>query len=298
MKYFTKEWYRLTQGQSYTVGMKKIPDKEYTDGEIEAFYGKALKDMIKREKRDYDTPPDFSLYDVLLEGDFDPNEWLSVNEETGEAKRPKDKEEILASVEKEREEAETAFKARPPFDEEEAKKTFCSAYRNKLKYASDNFPLWVTEEADRRLLALDLLPESVYQKLREEEKANKRRTDAVVHAAKRKLSKQDIPQDIMGDFNFHDGEIRRFYKRGKNRILEIIPDGVFVEEEAPAFVRITFFNAEVLENEAGRLASSAWLYDEIYRLEDGYEVHVLLVKSDLQYLTLRCKDIAVERVFD
>ena len=51
MRYYTKEWYALMQRQNYTSGLKKIPDKVYTDEEIQAFYDKELKAEIARDRR-------------------------------------------------------------------------------------------------------------------------------------------------------------------------------------------------------------------------------------------------------
>ena len=35
MKYYTKEWYELMQKQNYTLGIRKVPDKFYTNEEIQ-----------------------------------------------------------------------------------------------------------------------------------------------------------------------------------------------------------------------------------------------------------------------
>ena len=37
MRYYTKEWYELMQGLYYVSGMIVLPDKDYTDAEIQAF---------------------------------------------------------------------------------------------------------------------------------------------------------------------------------------------------------------------------------------------------------------------
>ena len=60
MKFYTKEWYELMQRQNYTSGMKKIPDKIYTDDEIKAFYDKDLKDEIAHDREIHNTPAQFS----------------------------------------------------------------------------------------------------------------------------------------------------------------------------------------------------------------------------------------------
>ena len=38
MRYYTKDWYELMQNLHYVSGMTVVPDKEYTDAEIRAFY--------------------------------------------------------------------------------------------------------------------------------------------------------------------------------------------------------------------------------------------------------------------
>lgn len=43
MSYYTKAWYDLMQKTNYTFRMKKIPDQDYSEAEIKAFYDKALK---------------------------------------------------------------------------------------------------------------------------------------------------------------------------------------------------------------------------------------------------------------
>lgn len=46
MKFYTKEWYDVMQHLHYTCGVKKIPDKEYSDKEIRELYYLALKKKV------------------------------------------------------------------------------------------------------------------------------------------------------------------------------------------------------------------------------------------------------------
>ena len=57
MKFYTKEWYELMQRQNYTSGLKKIPDKVYTDDDIQAFYDKDLKAEVAHDRKIHNTPP-------------------------------------------------------------------------------------------------------------------------------------------------------------------------------------------------------------------------------------------------
>ena len=90
MKFYTKEWYELVQRQNYTSGLKKIPDKVYTDEDIQAFYDKDLKAEVARDRRIHNTPP--GPYDwedeLLLPDRFTPDTFLFENEETGELFHP------------------------------------------------------------------------------------------------------------------------------------------------------------------------------------------------------------------
>ena len=53
MKYYTKEWYDLMQKQHYTSGMTVVPDKEYTDEEIRAFYKHDLAEEVEYSRSIY-----------------------------------------------------------------------------------------------------------------------------------------------------------------------------------------------------------------------------------------------------
>ena len=59
MKYYTKEWYELMQNLHYVSGMTVVPDKKYTDAEIQAFYDADLTEEIEHDRWLYDTPPVF-----------------------------------------------------------------------------------------------------------------------------------------------------------------------------------------------------------------------------------------------
>ena len=78
MKFYTKEWYELMQRQNYTSGLKKIPDKVYSDEDIQAFYDKDLKAEVARDRRIHNTPP--GPYDwedeLLLPDRFTPETFL------------------------------------------------------------------------------------------------------------------------------------------------------------------------------------------------------------------------------
>ena len=51
MRFYTKEWYTLTQHQNDLQGFRKIPDGTYTDREIRIFYERDLKGELARQRK-------------------------------------------------------------------------------------------------------------------------------------------------------------------------------------------------------------------------------------------------------
>ncbi len=59
----------------------------------------------------------------------------------------------------------------------------------RLRNCRRSFPAWVCRRVDRRLLALDLLPKSVYQRLKAEEKENRKAFRKIERAAEKELDR-------------------------------------------------------------------------------------------------------------
>ena len=51
MRYYTKDWYELMQNLHYVSGMTVVPDKEFTEEEIKAFYDADLAEEIEHDRR-------------------------------------------------------------------------------------------------------------------------------------------------------------------------------------------------------------------------------------------------------
>lgn len=313
MRFYTKEWYELMQRQDYTLCMRQIPDKEYSTKEIRAFFEKKLKSEIARDRREYNTPPCFlDVSDQLKPENFDPEGWLLFpNGEEGEPRHPTSPEEVSEQLEREKKEAEDAFANRPPFDSSESEKVFREGYMARLRYCDRSFPAWVCRQVDRRLLALDLLPKSVYQRLKIEEKENRKAFRKIERAAKKELDRQHIPEQIAEAFSFHDSSLLSLRKQGRNYEMLLRKDGGWFGDEdgVTPYIKVVFTDAVLIEREKGlkpRTRTDAdgaicskciFLYHEIYSVENGYEVHMLFAVdgwSNLAYLTVRCSEIGFE----
>ena len=304
MKYFTKEWYELMQKLDYTSGFQKIPDKIYSDQEIQAFYDVDLAAEVANDEELYNTPPDYDLYEELLDpAVFEPDIFLFVNEETGEAFHPESLEMAKHYIEQERQMREETFAKRPPFDPTETIACFEDCYKGMIRHGTYGyFPQWVCDMVDKRLLALQRMPESVYEQLRIEETENQKAFDKIMNEAKKELDAQKIPERIQSQLCFHDACLLSLKKNKADMELYLRKDGGW--PEGTPYIKIIFKNVSKLErekgfslrikrNDEGELTSSCYyLYDELYRTHNGYELHLLLATPKaFRYMTISCEDI-------
>lgn len=263
MKYFTKEWYSLPCDR--TICMKPCEDRIYSDEEIQKLYQKALKKEIRDEKKFYNEPPFF------LPLDFDEMEldsFLLIDEETGESRHPSSIEEAKKNFEEEQRRAMEEYENRPPFDESVVVSLFAECYENKKA----NCP----EGLQRELFALDLLPKSIYDKWKKEDKANQKVRDRI----EKSFLKDQSAKDLF-EVSLHDGEFVSF--DGTTLVLK-------TEEEE--IVKVTFTEPQILENE---VKEKDWmLYDEAYQTDEGYELHFLTMGEELHYLTIKAKNVEIQ----
>jgi hypothetical protein len=199
------------------------------------------------------------------------------------------------------------LRAEENFDPAETIQYFETAYQTKLKYYKKVLPAWMTEQVDRRLLALNLLPESAFLRYRGEIQENKKEWNKINRAAKRTLSRQNIPDHVAESLRLHDAALLSIKKSGKNYVMLVRRDGLWPDDPTP-YRKVVFHQAVVLEKEAGlrvhKLESDedgfcysniSFLYHEIYRTDTGYEAHMMFwVSKGLAYLTIACADISFE----
>lgn len=311
MRFYTKDWYVLMQHQDYTTCAKPIPDKAYSEKEIKALFRERLEAEIQRDRLDYDTPPCFpDMTDQLRPEHWKPEDWMIFPAgEDQPPRHPASPEEVAAQWERDRRAAEEAFASRPPFDPAETERWFRALYRANLRNAHMHYPAWVREQVDRRLLALDLLPESVFQKLQREEEENRRAFQAIEQAAEKELGRQPIPAPIAEAFRFHDSALLSLHKRGRDYEMRLRKDGGWYGDDVTPYIKVLFRGADLLERERGLIprtmqdadgalsSNCTFLYHELYASPDGYEVHMLFAtagRRGLAYCTLRCDDIVFE----
>lgn len=142
--------------------------------------------------------------------------------------------------------------------------------------------------ADMRVFAMNKSTKAVHKKLRAfcldaQEKVEKTLSDYEKYYD---TVSDKIPDEITDKMGFHDAVICSV-ERKENSI-------VFNFDISSSFAtcsRIEFENPVFLEGEEN-IEGSTWLYDEIYLLDEGYEIHILVEKDDnLNYITLKASAI-------
>ncbi len=197
------------------------------------------------------------------------------------------------------------YRGELPYDPTETIACFRECYRNMLKYGISAYPAWVQETADKRLLALNRMTEQVHQRLAVEENANKAAWEQINAAAETELGAQAIPPALRAAFRFHDANVLRLEKDG-GTVTMLLRDGGYIGGKTP-YCLVTFRGVTRYERERGLVirkkmgsdgvfdSNVVYLYDELYKTDAGYEVHMLLTgKTELRYLTVACEKIEVQ----
>ena len=204
---------------------------------------------------------------MLTEDNFCPDDWLYIDEITGDVKRPVDINEVRQQLEKDRKRAFEEFENRPPFDPMDTEKIFEEIYRTNIRTCKNNFPEWLLKSVDLRLLALGYLPETAYRKYHSEIREKKKKWEQINRAAEKERTRQCIPDEMMEAMALHDASLLSL-KKGL-RVRKYLQEGFYS-------------------------SNSSFLYSEIYNSGEGYEFHMMFATSkDLSYLTIACNDISV-----
>lgn len=282
MRYYTKEWYSLLNSLGAAELFEPVIDKSYTDEEIEDLYQEMLEKYVQEEHDLYDEPPFFITED-------DDEEW-----EISEADK-------LAAVE--------AYENREPFDEEEAAREFEEQYKDDLEDPDEDIPQWVLDSVDPRLIAMGLLPESVYRKLKIEEDVREALFDKLDEEADEALEKvyDGLPeeyQEISDQLGELEGESVTDFTMSEDGTI-VITMHSWDDEGDPVRLILEIEDAKILEkedlvietetDEDGDVISNCSIEShELYYGPDGAELHLLFDNEDegLKYLTVRCSGIS------
>jgi hypothetical protein len=138
------------------------------------------------------------------------------------------------------------------FDEAAARRAFPTVFRRMVRQLAEEYPASILSEvADPRLLALDVVSPHVFERIKAYDAEFLARTEKASADWWKRRRAIDKVYPQFKRFYFHDETILSFQKRGKDIVMTL---------DTPA--KLVFRGAEVLGSE-GRLAGAEWLYEEI-----------------------------------
>lgn len=284
MKYFTKEWYATCQKTYLHFGLSPLASAgKYSEEMYQELYKKEEAKFVHFMRQVYDVDVTSLIYGsdiafVPIEKYFEEHVeddlvFLSPSEE-----QLKKNEELI-----------NKHKNRPPFNVDNAKSEFKSRKRfdgESGRFLLNKIPFSIRNKiADERVFLLGYATEEVIELLKQESDRNKIIMDEAFNKYNKYLEQAKIDEKLLNDLNFHDCEILSM-KSNKNTVIEFNNSIGFSKYNI-----LTLINSETVEND-DQLIGETWLYSEIYKINKGYELHVLL--TNLKYLTIKCDDFLIE----
>lgn len=286
MKYLTKEWYDLSQQTGLHFGKRVHKGAHvYDEALYQRLYKRKEKEHVNFQRELYNTDPRF-----MLESDGMALVPLSKVLDGVEIAEEDTIIHHMSEEERERIEAMIAeYDCRPPFDELNYKQHF----RENVEWGSRAATATLSNElsaqiADIRVFALGYCTKEVLLQLKRLSKENEKKVKSAMEQYAKAQQAQQIPESIRSGFNFHDCTVTAL-DVGEHTVVRLDTRGGFTNIN-----KVTFVSAEMMKQDEG-IVGCHWIYDELYRTDDGYEVHVLLAGQRMPEMIIHCQDILLEQ---
>ncbi len=268
MKYMTKEWYETDTDLHLLLRVSKKAET-FSEEYFRKLYKQEEEEWLKLQKAASEVkfedifPEDFSeVESELYELDLSPSEIEAAKEEYIE----------------ERERARLDFEELPPFDEDAERKNFKRRFNFSKRRLKEVLPDEVLQKvADIRVLALHRASAEVKKDITRFCKQNEKAVISAPKAYDKEFRKQfgsDAPA-FAEKLNLHDCLVLSCRRKGNDVVLTLDNRGGFTNINT-----VTMKNCTVLKQD-GRLHGAWCLYEEIYKAENQYEIHLLLLKNEL-----------------
>ncbi|NLC34182.1 MAG: DUF4085 family protein [Erysipelothrix sp.] len=281
MRYLTKEWYQLSADLHLGYSVSSVY-RVFDEALFQKLYKRGERDYIELEQEIYNTDPRYMLEDEanteqaverLMNEEGLAREDIHVIEMSDEERA-----EIMQLIE--------AFDKRLPFDAEVYKDLFKQRLDINIKQLEKDLPKEVYNDiADIRLFALGYCSKEVYKQLKKISMINDKESKKILKQYHEIQSQQDIPEEIRDKFGFHDSIVTEVIQEQNNITLRLDNKGGFSDVES-----VTFIDATLIKQD-DNLEGKHWIYNELYKNEEGYEVHVLLAGETMLDYIIQSKDI-------
>ncbi|TKI71861.1 DUF4085 family protein [Lysinibacillus mangiferihumi] len=162
-----------------------------------------------------------------------------------------------------------------PFNKEKGIEQFHDIFIHNLMFLKKQLPETIVKQiADIRVFTLDKATRNVINAVTQFCEENDRIVTTVIEDYKRYIKENSTLLDIEidGGFSFHDCKIIKSIKNDKSLKLFLDNKGSYTDTNID---EVIFENFNIIKQD-NLLEDSWWLYEEIYKVNDTYEFHVLL----------------------
>ncbi|MGM0885228.1 MAG: DUF4085 family protein [Bacillota bacterium] len=194
------------------------------------------------------------------------NSWLNLQEE-------------VASIMKNNETVNTNDNNEyEPFNRDKAIEQFHDGFIYNQEYLKKELPETILKQiADKRVFTLNKATRTVINAVAKFCEDNERSVTATSENYRRYMEEASntLDKDIIENFGFHDCTITKSVQKDMSLILLLNNSGGFTNID-----EVTFKNFNIIKQE-GSLEDSWWLYEEVYKVNDKYEFHVLFQNNNM-----------------
>ncbi len=171
--------------------------------------------------------------------------------------------------------------------------SFYTEFRSQTKRLLSDLPQYILDEvADIRVLALHHCSQTVKEMITFYNAKCQNQVDGAIkaYAEHERVQFAKKRPSFLDDFVLHDCLATSFRKKGNDYHLLFSSD---MNSNMHGIKRVIFKKATVLQKEKP-LSGAWWLYEEVHKTEDGYEIGVLFDKKDVFEFSIKCNDIILE----
>lgn len=267
MKYLTKEWYETLQKTDMWIALKTSKRAEiFSEEYYNYIYKKHLNEWVEFQK---------SILTIDIEDVF-----------------PEYKE----SEERYKKIRNYINNKKLSFDEAKEREEFEKAHRSSIQQLKKKLPAEILNMvADIRVLAFCIVSNKVKKAItkycKEQSKIEQEMIKDYEKYCRQPL--KNCENKLIQDINLHDCLITNIVKEDKKYIMELDCSSGFMDIK-----NIVFDDYKILEEEMNFV--NGWcLYEEIYLVDNEYEVHLMIDvpnddETNLGYLTIKAKNIIFE----
>lgn len=289
MKYFTREWFDTRNGSNTYQFLNIAKEAEnFSEEYFQSLYKSRLEEHLQTW---------LEMSKLTVDDVFPSDAWTSFSTvdqngnfvDASTMVSAEEFEKIRQGILQQQQEAREKF-VPVVYEEEKLTKEFHdNMLLGHMQYLESILPKDIIKDiADTRVFALNVVSEEIWERIHQfcslkEERAYK--VEKEFQEYYNRIYPQ-LPEKMQKYYGFHDCRVTGMEQDGSEITIGLDHSGGF----SPV-CKVIYHNAELLEPD--NIVGATWLCDEIYPLQEGYELHTALQdrSGEYRFLTIRAGDV-------